>query len=186
VKRRVFNILTLLSLAVFVATLILWIRGHWQCDQLNWFNEYRGAGIASANSVIMMTFRPGYTGPDAMPPLKTGWRYTHYPAQRAGQEMVRCQIPIAKYHRLGWLGFAYDPNHLETHSGPPKIVLYSAYRFYFPHWAVAAVTAIGPSMWFWRRQRERMRRTLGHCVNCGYDLRATPDRCPECGAVPRK
>jgi hypothetical protein len=36
-----------------------------------------------------------------------------------------------------------------------------------------------------RRHEDAVRRpTFDHCPGCGYDLSATPARCPECGRVP--
>jgi hypothetical protein len=55
-----------------------------------------------------------------------------------------------------------------------------------PWWSLAAVSAILPALWYLRyrgRRLIRQRAAAGRCVNCGYDLRGSPDRCPECGTL---
>lgn len=49
-----------------------------------------------------------------------------------------------------------------------------------PCWFAMTLSIIPPSIWMRRRFR-RLGRRVGFCHVCGYDLRATPDRCPECG-----
>ena len=47
-------------------------------------------------------------------------------------------------------------------------------------WLALPLVAANVIVW-WRRRRARA--AVGMCQVCGYDLRATPDRCPECGSV---
>lgn len=55
--------------------------------------------------------------------------------------------------------------------------------FVVPYWSVAAATLL-PALPLARSKLRRRRFRPGLCRACGYDLRATPGRCPECGPVP--
>ncbi len=50
-----------------------------------------------------------------------------------------------------------------------------------PLWVPALVFAVPPAWSLFPPYRRRRRRKLGLCVTCGYDLRGSKDRCPECG-----
>ena len=90
-----------------------------------------------------------------------------------------------------WRGFAlaHRPVHLrqasrhapsseEFMSGPAP----PGYVAAVPYWLVVILLAVLPVT---RLVRLFPRRPAGGvCASCGYDLRATPHRCPECGAAP--
>jgi hypothetical protein len=84
-------------------------------------------------------------------------------------------------------GFAFDvrrPSYASAASRSTRD--WRLYRVMFPHWAAAAALGLPPlgllrSLVAHARTRRRARRGL--CRTCGYDLRATPEQCPECGAL---
>jgi hypothetical protein len=73
--------------------------------------------------------------------------------------------------KYNWLGFGW---HDVIHQRAVVV----------PYWFLITCSAMLPVCRV--AQVARMRhRPAGLCRSCGYDLRATPNRCPECGAVPK-
>ncbi len=51
-----------------------------------------------------------------------------------------------------------------------------------PLWLPSLVLAVLLVFGLLPRHRRRKRKKLGLCLKCGYDLRASKERCPECGS----
>jgi hypothetical protein len=64
---------------------------------------------------------------------------------------------------------------------PAAAVGSSSYFVCLPNWFVVVLAAILPALRLRTALRTRRRHCSGLCRVCGYDLRATPNRCPECG-----
>jgi hypothetical protein len=80
------------------------------------------------------------------------------------------------YAHWTWVGF-----HLESDSNPTHV-----FRVLSLPIAYVIAILLGVSWWMARiarRSKSRASQAKSHCPTCNYDLRATPDRCPECGTT---
>lgn len=119
------------------------------------------------------------------------WGRNHWMLPGTGQEVVFNDDHVEVYGRLGlmrrvvaefdWrkLGIGLRP--IQMASNRPVRSWMIGYSF--PMWWLALPFAVMPLIWVWRERRSRRRWFRGLCMDCGYDLRASPGRCPECGLV---
>jgi hypothetical protein len=68
--------------------------------------------------------------------------------------------------------------YVTTSEGTAAIV---SRNLYVPLWQLAVPPVVLLVLWAGHVARVRRRRDTGCCASCGYDLRASPERCPECG-----
>jgi hypothetical protein len=59
----------------------------------------------------------------------------------------------------------------------------TTWAYVVPYWPLVLLASAIPSVRVITWYAGHRRFLKGRCRQCGYDLRATPERCPECGAV---
>jgi hypothetical protein len=96
------------------------------------------------------------------------------------------QIPTTesfeKWDRTQWIPDAIFVFGRQPFFGYPR----NSFSVHFYYWAVLPATATLPAIAAWQHIRRRRTLAARRCAICGYDLRATPRRCPECGTVPSR
>jgi hypothetical protein len=168
--RRLFTFLSALSAVLCVAVCVLWVQSYWVAQFVGWSAPVPWFGALSMAGVVRLE-RGDY------PAAPGGWARDAYPVPAGTSPGLWGEIAAREGGPLGRLGFAYA--RIDYGSGELRLAAY------FPHWSVVALLAVLPAASVRATVRRRRRTATGLCPSCGYDLRATPDRCPECGAVPQ-
>jgi hypothetical protein len=165
--RRLFTILSVLSLLLCVATCVLWATSYVGPPILL---ANRAGAIESGGGTLAVRWHSDG------PPFAPAERLITFPLPRLPNGAF--DIPP---HARGTAGFRY----WEANVSVVGLRWQMGVRVVFlPYWAAVVTLAVLPVVRLGLSHRRRGRWQTGLCPSCGYDLRATPDRCPECGAVP--
>jgi hypothetical protein len=197
--RWMFNVLAAVALLICIALVILWVRSYPRLDEIDLMSGLVGWDLASERGYIRVE-RNTYQALDLPPfedfvtesktPVKP-WKfetlmddgYVFFDFRAHDDEVLARRMKSGRGYFIHGCGFtiatfrAYQP--LQTTPATRVAVV-------IPMWFAVLVFGVLPVFAVRRFRNNRACPAPGRCASCGYDLRATPDRCPECGTVQAK
>jgi hypothetical protein len=195
-RRWLFTISAAISTALCLATAALAIHSCFYSETISWYGEIEPAGhqnwlyarpwLGTAQLyLIRYSYDPSFHDrfaqfahgiPSHSLGALTGFKFGA--PTRYGPATAR---EFRKDHTLfGLFDFKVHPINLDLAQDIGVHIYENGALIEFPLW-LPVFFAILPVIWLYKRRREQIRSQAGHCTHCGYDLRATPERCPECG-----
>ncbi len=165
---------------LLIAVIVLWARSHQRGDAVSKLGP-TGIELRSQRGQITLARYRGF--PEPMP-----WRWTP-----RGTSHRHVELPGFKnltesggaYTLFGLVKVIRGSSTYQTATIPVRKRTVHWRAFGLPHWLIAlplaalAVGSILPAAAHrWRRWRSP---GIGRCTGCGYDLRGSSGRCPECG-----
>ncbi len=167
-RRIILSALTVLSVVLCMASGVMWARSCWFRDTWSLTGASRYSIESSGGAVSF-----------------NHYSFTSVPmfrSQNAGP-IVPTPVPYSDHWTLEFTSRAY-----REYGGWAK--QWSAIGFDYgnrgPYWLPLLLTAVVVARIRLIQRKALRLESAGICGKCGYDLRATPERCPECGAIPAK
>ena len=164
-RRLPHRLLVITCATIAIAATVAVVRGRYRFASLTWtwtspFDEAGGSGFREHRLTFRFDSRIGVSH-------SANWRATPSPSRLAGS----FDWPAVGVER------AFTVRSTRHPSGHDWDAL-------VPTWLLLLPGLVPPAAW-WDRRRARVRATrlhrAGRCPACAYDLRASKDRCPECG-----
>jgi hypothetical protein len=187
-----FRAATALSLLICIASITLWIRSYIVRDFVEWFDGSRTPWTGGPVESSTVTLRSSGGGISFQ---STFWHYGGGIAGLVdtGKRFLWLRFDRPKYPRYGLREPNYSPRPqienlgftlvLPTAAADESISFERTTCVILPIpvltacFTILPVIALGSAL----KRRRDVRNDL--CPHCGYDLRATPTRCPECGTA---
>jgi hypothetical protein len=195
--RYIVNTLTVVSLVLCLGAAGLWVRSHYvadfvigvhadrddRSDHQRYVTLRSDPGRAFLGVLDMRQSNEYLERHESAPPGASPFRWFRNPPQplrpsTTGPNFIERRFLGFSYGRIPPRGDGYDRSGRTFYSG--------GFRIITPYWMIVLLTGLLPVIALARWVRKRSPRDANLCPSCGYDLRATPDRCPECGTVASK